>query len=74
MRGALAQRAGEAPQTAMFARWSAPEPAGLGVAIGGLGNDGRIGLSPALLNSLAIAPNRDSAPDPVPVVGVFPSP
>jgi hypothetical protein len=44
------------------------------VAIGDVGNEGRIGLSPALLNSLAIAPNRDSPPDPAPVVGVFPSP
>jgi hypothetical protein len=39
----------------MFARWSSPGFAGLTVAIGGLGIEGRIGLSAALLNSLAIA-------------------
>jgi len=43
------------------------------MAIGGLRIEGRIGLSPALLNSLAIARGRDSAPDLVPIVGCSPA-
>jgi len=58
----------------MFARWNTLDPAGLAVATDGMWIEGRIGLSPALLNRLAIACDRDSAPDSVPVVGVFPSP
>ena len=42
-------------RNAMFARWSLPVFAGLAMAIGGLRVEGRIGLSPALFNSLAIA-------------------
>ncbi len=42
---------------------------GLAMAIGGLRVEGRIGLSPALLNSLAIAHGGDSAADPAPLLG-----
>jgi hypothetical protein len=36
-------------------------------------DEGRIGLSPALLNSLAIARTPDSAPDPAPLLGCSPA-
>ncbi len=73
VRYAGAQAADEAHQNAMFVCWGALERAGLAVAIGGLRDEGRIGLSPALLNSLAIARGRDSARDPA-LSRVFPSP
>ena len=66
VRRAGPQAADEAHQNARFVRWGALERAGLG-------NEGRIGLSPALLNSLAIARGPDSAADLAPVVGCSPA-
>jgi hypothetical protein len=55
MRRARVQAVDDVARSARFARWSPPVFAGLRI-------EGRIGLSPALLNSLAIARSRDSAP------------
>jgi hypothetical protein len=50
-----------------------PDPAGLAMAIVGLGNEGRIGFVAADVRSVAIARGQDSAPDPA-SSGVLPSP
>jgi hypothetical protein len=45
------QAVDDVARSARFSRWSLPVFAGLAMAMGGLKVEGRIGLSPALLNS-----------------------